>query len=146
MKALAIAQKSLVRIWRDRTAMFFTLLLPFAIILIIGLAIGGFSSTRVPVGIVRGSGPLTADLVKRLDHRGPAFKSRGPFTVPRSDQGQPVIIQAGASGHRSPFGRAIRCCADVALLAAHKRTRRAMHGATGPRPREVFRRKPDRHR
>lgn len=32
--------------------------------------------------------------VKRLDHKGPAFKSRGPFTVPRSDQGHPVIIQA----------------------------------------------------
>jgi ABC-2 type transport system permease protein len=69
VKVLAIAQKSLVRIWRDRTALFFTILLPFAIILIIGLAIGGFSSTTVPVGIVHaGSGPLTTDLVKRLDH------------------------------------------------------------------------------
>src|SRR5207302_3527015 len=57
------------RIWRDRAALFFTILLPFAIILIIGLAIGGFSNTRVPVGIVRtGSGPLTSDLVERLDH------------------------------------------------------------------------------
>jgi FMN-dependent oxidoreductase (nitrilotriacetate monooxygenase family) len=41
--------------------------------------------------------------VKRLDHRGPAFKSRGPFTVPRSDQGHPVIIQAGASGRGQRF-------------------------------------------
>lgn len=41
--------------------------------------------------------------VKRLDHNGPAFKSRGPFTVPRSDQGHPVIIQAGASGRGQRF-------------------------------------------
>ena len=41
--------------------------------------------------------------VKRLDHSGPAFKSRGPFTVPRSDQGHPVIIQAGASGRGQRF-------------------------------------------
>ena len=41
--------------------------------------------------------------VKRLDHKGPAFRSRGPFTVPRSDQGHPVIIQAGASGRGQRF-------------------------------------------
>ncbi|MBR0740270.1 LLM class flavin-dependent oxidoreductase [Bradyrhizobium liaoningense] len=41
--------------------------------------------------------------VKRLDHKGPVFKSRGPFTVPRSDQGHPVIIQAGASGRGQRF-------------------------------------------
>jgi len=70
MKALAIAQKSLLRISRDRSALFFTILLPFAIILIIGLSIGGFSNTHVPVGIVHnGSGPLTSDLVMRLGHR-----------------------------------------------------------------------------
>jgi len=68
-KVATIAAKSLVRIWRDRTALFFTILLPFAIILIIGLAIGGFSSERVPIAIVhKGSGPLTADLLRRLDH------------------------------------------------------------------------------
>ena len=41
--------------------------------------------------------------VKRLDHRGQAFRSRGPFTVPRSRQGHPVIIQAGASGRGQRF-------------------------------------------
>jgi FMN-dependent oxidoreductase (nitrilotriacetate monooxygenase family) len=41
--------------------------------------------------------------VKRLDHKGAAFQSRGPFTVPRSDQGHPVIIQAGASGRGQRF-------------------------------------------
>ncbi|HVV40667.1 MAG TPA: LLM class flavin-dependent oxidoreductase [Nitrobacter sp.] len=41
--------------------------------------------------------------VKRLDHNGPFFKSRGPFTVPRSPQGHPVIVQAGASGRGQHF-------------------------------------------
>src|SRR4029079_17050100 len=41
--------------------------------------------------------------VKRLDHNGAFFKSRGPFTVPRSSQGHPVVIQAGASGRGQRF-------------------------------------------
>lgn len=41
--------------------------------------------------------------VKRLDHNGQFFKSRGPFTVPRSPQGHPVIVQAGASGRGQHF-------------------------------------------
>jgi FMN-dependent oxidoreductase (nitrilotriacetate monooxygenase family) len=42
--------------------------------------------------------------VHRLDHRGRYFRSRGPFTVPRSRQGHPVIIQAGSSGRGKTFG------------------------------------------
>jgi FMN-dependent oxidoreductase (nitrilotriacetate monooxygenase family) len=41
--------------------------------------------------------------VHRLDHRGPWFRSRGPFTVPRSPQGRPVLIQAGQSGRGRRF-------------------------------------------
>lgn len=41
--------------------------------------------------------------VHRLDHRGKFFSSRGPFTVPRSAQGHPVIIQAGQSGRGKEF-------------------------------------------
>jgi FMN-dependent oxidoreductase (nitrilotriacetate monooxygenase family) len=41
--------------------------------------------------------------VKRLDHRGRYYKSRGPFTVPRSPQGHPVVIQAGSSGRGQRF-------------------------------------------
>jgi FMN-dependent oxidoreductase (nitrilotriacetate monooxygenase family) len=42
--------------------------------------------------------------VHRLDHNGRYFRSRGPFTVPRSPQGHPVIIQAGQSGRGKTFG------------------------------------------
>src|SRR6478609_5374301 len=41
--------------------------------------------------------------VHRLDHHGRFFRSRGPFTVPRSPQGRPVIIQAGQSGRGKRF-------------------------------------------
>jgi FMN-dependent oxidoreductase (nitrilotriacetate monooxygenase family) len=41
--------------------------------------------------------------VHRLDHAGQYFRSRGPFTVPRSAQGHPVIIQAGQSGRGRRF-------------------------------------------
>jgi FMN-dependent oxidoreductase (nitrilotriacetate monooxygenase family) len=41
--------------------------------------------------------------VRRLDHKGQWFKSRGPFTVPRSPQGHPVVMQAGQSGRGSAF-------------------------------------------
>lgn len=41
--------------------------------------------------------------VHRLDHSGRFFKSRGPFTVPRSPQGSPVVIQAGQSGRGREF-------------------------------------------
>ncbi len=43
------------------------------------------------------------DKVRRLDHAGEFFRSRGPFTVPRSAQGHPVLIQAGQSGRGRRF-------------------------------------------
>ena len=43
------------------------------------------------------------DKVRRLDHQGRWFRSRGPFTVPRSPQGHPVVIQAGQSGRGKQF-------------------------------------------
>ena len=42
--------------------------------------------------------------VHHLDYQGGYFRSRGVFTVPRSVQGHPVIIQAGASGRGRRFG------------------------------------------
>lgn len=41
--------------------------------------------------------------VHRLDHQGRWFRTRGPFTVPRTPQGRPVIIQAGQSGRGRRF-------------------------------------------
>jgi len=41
--------------------------------------------------------------VRRLDHAGRWFRSRGPFTVPPSPQGRPIIVQAGQSGRGREF-------------------------------------------
>lgn len=41
--------------------------------------------------------------VRQLNHQGKFFKSKGPFTVPRSEQGRPVVIQAGQSGRGQVF-------------------------------------------
>ena len=43
------------------------------------------------------------DKVHRLDHEGSHYRSRGPFTVPRTPQGHPVVIQAGQSGRGIEF-------------------------------------------
>ena len=62
--------------------------------------------------------------VRRLDHVGKNFRSRGPFTVPRSAQGHPVVIQAGQSGRGRRFaGR----WAEVIFAGAPNRTA-AMQG------------------
>ena len=43
------------------------------------------------------------DKVRRLDYEGGFMSSRGPFTVPRSAQGHPVVMQAGMSGRGQRF-------------------------------------------
>ena len=44
-----------------------------------------------------------ADKVRRIDYKGKFMSSRGPFTVPRSPQGHPVVMQAGMSGRGQRF-------------------------------------------
>lgn len=44
-----------------------------------------------------------SDKVRRLSYEGKWFKSRGPFTIPRSPQGEPILIQAGQSGRGRSF-------------------------------------------
>ncbi|PZP90607.1 MAG: LLM class flavin-dependent oxidoreductase [Variovorax paradoxus] len=43
------------------------------------------------------------DKVRRLDHQGRWFRSRGPFTVPPTPQDRPILIQAGQSGRGQRF-------------------------------------------
>jgi len=52
--------------------------------------------------------------VRRLDYKGQYFSSRGPFTVPRSPQGHPVVIQAGQSGRGQAFAARWAECIFVA--------------------------------
>ena len=57
------------------------------------------------------------DKVSRLDYEGSFFRSRGPFTVPRSAQGHPVIIQAGQSGRGRRFAAR---WAELVFVAYHE--------------------------
>lgn len=43
------------------------------------------------------------DKVHRLEYEGEWFRTRGTFTVPRTPQGRPVVIQAGQSGRGRAF-------------------------------------------
>ena len=65
-KVLGIAATDMRRMFRDRRALFFILMLPVFIILLIGLTFGG-QGNRVRVGLVdAGSGPLGRELHRML--------------------------------------------------------------------------------
>jgi FMN-dependent oxidoreductase (nitrilotriacetate monooxygenase family) len=51
-----------------------------------------------------------------LDHKGEFFKVRGPLTVSRSPQGQPVVVQAGASDD----GRRLAAETAEVVFCAHQ--------------------------
>ena len=66
MTALALAAAELKRVTRDRTFLFFIVLLPILVILIVGVTTSGSSSTRI--GLVPGqSTPLATQLVGDLE-------------------------------------------------------------------------------
>jgi FMN-dependent oxidoreductase (nitrilotriacetate monooxygenase family) len=67
------------------------------------------------------------DKVRRLDHQGRWFRSRGPFTVPRSPQGHPVVIQAGQSARGKSFsarwGELVFVSTPISLAAGRQNYR-----------------------
>lgn len=73
MKPLIVASNSLRRFLRDRTTVFFTIILPVMLIFIVGNATSRFDDPEFPVGIVDlGSGGLGAELRRSID-REPAI-------------------------------------------------------------------------
>lgn len=79
MTAIAIAKASLLRVVRDRTAVFFLVALPVFVIVIIGATLRGFST--FPVGVVDfGSSRSGADLVAAMRQSGD-FKVHGYASV-----------------------------------------------------------------
>ena len=67
MSALVIAQVNLVRLFRDRTSLFFVLLLPVVIIVVLGVMYGGRTAPRLGIVSAEG-GPLGAELVTALEN------------------------------------------------------------------------------
>jgi ABC-2 type transport system permease protein len=99
-KALSIAGVNLRRVFRDRVGLFFMVVFPFVIILMIGAMYG--SSFEPMLGVVsRGSGSLGIDLVARLERtegiRVRAYDDRGSLTtaVERGQVEAGLVIPAG---------------------------------------------------
>ena len=65
MKALVIARTGMLRTIRDRTSLFFIVVLPLILIVVLGMTYGGTSTARIGVSGA-GGGPLAGDLVASL--------------------------------------------------------------------------------
>lgn len=100
MTALSIARLSLRRLARDRTALFFMVVLPIVIILIIGFTVRGFQTFRVGV-VDLGAGRSGAEVVSALRHGSDLvvldYKSVSAVrtAVARSEVATAVILPAG---------------------------------------------------
>ena len=100
MTAFAIAKASLLRVARDRTALFFLIALPIFVIVIIGATVRGFSTFSVGV-VDLGSGRSGSDLVAAMRHSGD-FKLReygsvasATKAVARAEVSAALILPAG---------------------------------------------------
>ena len=62
MKALDIARTNMLRTFRDRTGLFFIVILPMILIVVLGMTYGGWNQVRVGVSGADG-GPLAQDLI-----------------------------------------------------------------------------------
>ena len=66
MKALAIARNNLVRLFRDRSAIFFVFVFPLALILLIGLQFGGSFAPRLGV-LAPSPGTVGEEIIENLE-------------------------------------------------------------------------------
>lgn len=62
MKSLVIARTNMMRTFRDRTGLFFIVILPLILIVVLGMTYGGWNVARIGVAGADG-GPLAGDLV-----------------------------------------------------------------------------------
>ncbi|MFI7413416.1 ABC transporter permease [Streptomyces sp. NPDC049627] len=66
MTALAVTRATLARVLRDRTALFFMVLLPVAIIVVIGVTVSGFDQFRIGLVPAAQPGPVARELTSDL--------------------------------------------------------------------------------
>ncbi|WNZ06645.1 ABC transporter permease [Streptomyces sp. 11x1] len=76
MTALAVTGATLTRMLRDRTALFFMVLLPVAIIVLIGVTVSGFDRFRVGLVPAHRTGPVAGELMSEL-RAAPGLRTRG---------------------------------------------------------------------
>jgi ABC-2 type transport system permease protein len=100
MRSLAVTRVSVGRYLRDRTALLYMLILPVAVILVLGATLRGFTTFRVGV-VDLGAGQAGGQLTRALE-RSPALKVRHYATldaaragVARGEVSSAVILPAG---------------------------------------------------
>ncbi|MEU8925376.1 ABC transporter permease [Kitasatospora sp. NPDC048545] len=98
---LAVTRATVRRILRDRGALFFMVLLPVAIIVVIGVTVRGFDQFRVGIVATADTGPVSHDLVTALTHD-PALRthqypdeSAARTALRRSELDAVVVVPAG---------------------------------------------------
>ena len=137
MKPLAIASASLRRVARDRTALFFMVILPIVIILVIGVTVRGFQTFHVAV-VDLGAGRAGHDLVMAMEHTSNlevkryATEAAAAQAVARAEVATAVILPAGMDSDLRA-GRAV----DIAVLA--ERTNSTQQAAAAAIDSEVTR-------
>jgi ABC-2 type transport system permease protein len=100
MTVLSIASVYLRRLARDRTAMFFVVVLPVVVILVVGASVGGFDTFRVGL-IDAGDGPLAQSLVRDIRHSSAldvrTFSDEDALrtAVRRSEVAAGIVVPAG---------------------------------------------------
>ncbi|MDN3027812.1 ABC transporter permease [Streptomyces sp. S.PB5] len=80
MTVLAVTRATVLRAVRDRTALFFMVLLPVAIIVVIGVTVSGFDQFRIGVVPAARTGPVAEELVSGLEEA-PGLRTRGYDTA-----------------------------------------------------------------
>ncbi|MEV7414545.1 ABC transporter permease [Streptomyces sp. NPDC089919] len=99
--ALAVTRATVRRTLRDRTALFFMLLLPVAIIVVIGTVVGGFDQFRIGVVHSPGEGPVAVELAGDLDRsdgletRAYASEAAARTALRRGELDAAVVLPAG---------------------------------------------------
>lgn len=117
MRALAVAGASLRRVARDRTALFFMVLLPVLVILVVGATVQGMSTFRVAVvdlGAGRSGAELVAALTRApdLEVRHYAAVAAARTAVARGEVATAVVLPSGLDATVRAGG-----AADVVVLA-----------------------------
>jgi ABC-2 type transport system permease protein len=136
MNALTVTTASLRRMLRDRTGMFFIVLLPVVVILVIGVTVGGQNKVRVAV-VDLDHGPVAADLVRELGSTAGMTLTRtghlpdARTAVRRGEQDVAVVIPAHY-GDTLRSGRSIRLTTiDTAAAGNRQAADAAVQAAIG---------------
>ncbi|WP_420077744.1 ABC transporter permease [Streptomyces sp. JL3001] len=128
MTALAVTSATLARVLRDRTALFFMVLLPVAIIVVIGVTVSGFDQFRVGLVTASQAGPVARELTAELEEA-PGLRTRTYATADdartalrRAELDAVVVVPNGLDA-------AVRAGRSVAVQVLVEPSGSAGHGA-----------------